>query len=111
MLFPSFILDDLLYNDFQSIDNKTKVTKLDNGYNLQIAIPGVASDKVSVELDPVQNQIAVEVLEASDFVGVFKKVYDIPTSIDHNTIETSIDYGVLSIKMARKQESSRKKLL
>ena len=111
MLFPSFILDDLLYNDFQTFDNKTKVTKQDNGYNLSIAVPGVLKENIKVELDPANNQIMIEVTEGSTFVSAFKKVYEIPSTIDNDSISTSLNEGVLDITMTRKKESSRRKLM
>jgi HSP20 family protein len=83
----------------------------ENGFELMIAIPGLTKDSVSVELDSAKNQIIIENNEDTDFVSKFKRVYKIPTSINLDTIEVSVDAGILKVDMQRKAEASRKKLL
>ena len=49
MLFPQFLLDDLLHDSFVPVDNKARVNKTDKGYSVAIALPGVKSENISVE--------------------------------------------------------------
>jgi len=111
MLFPNFLLDDLLNDSFVPMDNKSRVEKTDKGYDVKIALPGVDSKNISVELDPTVNRISVEVENGSDFIHHFKRSYEIPQSVDLDTIETSVELGVLTISMSRKSESARRKLM
>lgn len=111
MLFPRFLLDDLLHDSFVPADNRAKVNKTDTGYSVVIALPGVKSENISVELDPVNNTIIVEIEKGSEFVSSLKKVYELPQSVDIDAIETSVDLGVLTINIPFKSDSARRKLM
>lgn len=111
MLFPQFLLDDLLHDSFVPMDNKARVNKTDKGYSVAIALPGVKSENISVELDPTNNTIVVEVKDGSEFVSHLKKVYELPQTVDIDAIETSVELGVLTIDIPRKSDSVRRKLM
>jgi HSP20 family molecular chaperone IbpA len=89
----------------------SKVNETENGFEISIAVPGVDIKDLSVELDATKNQIIVELIEDYSFVSKFKKGYEIPKTIDLDTIEVSTELGVLSIRMERKKEAAKKKLL
>lgn len=111
MLFPKFLLDDLLHDGLIKGDTRTRVQKTDNGYKLMVALPGIESKNLSVELDPTKNVITIEVTEGSDFIAANKRIFEIPQSVDLDAIETSFELGVLSIELPRKSEAALKKLL
>lgn len=111
MLFPKFLLDDLLHDGLTTGDSKTRVKKTDKGYKLLVSMPGVESKNVSVDLDPTKNLINIEILEASEFIGSGKRTFEIPQSVDLDSIETSFDLGVLEIELPRKSEAALRKLM
>lgn len=108
-----FFLTSGMIDTFKTIkfSPNSKVEDLDNGYSIKIAIPGVDSKDVSVEIDSAKNELHIEFDGETTFVDKFKKVYEIPKTIDLDSIDVSVDLGVLSITMTRKEEASRKKLL
>lgn len=89
---------------------KTKVEDLENGYSIKLAMPGVKKNQVSVELDSAKNYIMIEVAESTEFVSKFKKTYEVPTTIDLDSIKVTFKDGVMEITMTRKEEASKKKL-
>ena len=111
MLFPQFLLEDLLTDSFVPVNNKSKIEKTDKGYSVKIALPGVEDKDISVELDPTINRISVEVEKGSEYVSQLKRSYEIPQLIDLDSIKTSVELGVLTITMSRKEESARRKLM
>lgn len=90
----------------------SKVKETENGFDIKIAVPGIESKDLSVEIDSSKGEIYIEYLgEGNEFVDKFKKTYGIPQIIDADSIEVSVELGVLSVTMSRKEEASRKKIL
>ena len=89
----------------------SKVNETENGFEILIAVPGVLTEDLSVELDGSKNQIIIELEKDYEFVSKFKKGYEIPQTIDLDSIDVSSANGVLQITMTRKEEATRKKLL
>jgi len=89
----------------------TKVKESEAGYTINIAVPGIPSEDISVEIDSAKNELYIEYAGAdTEFVSKFKKTYDIPTLVDTDSIEVDVIQGVLEITMLRKEEVSRKKI-
>jgi HSP20 family protein len=110
--------DNMLDGFYFNLDNevtefigpKTKVEESENGYSIKLALPGVKSKEVSVELDSAKNYIIVESETNTTFVSKFKKTYEVPTTIDLDSIEVIFKNGVMEITMSRKEEASKKKI-
>lgn len=98
--------------DFPKFSPKSKIKETETGFEIAIAIPGIKSDELSVEVDSAKNTLHIEFEgEGNEFVQAFKKVYEIPQIIDLDSIEVSIDMGILKLTMTRKEDASRKKIL
>ena len=90
----------------------SKIKETENGFTIKLAIPGIDSKDLSVEVDASKSEIYVKYEgEGNEFVQNFKKTYGIPQIIDTDSIDVAVDLGVLTITMTRKEEASRKKIL
>lgn len=90
----------------------SKVKETESGFTIQIAVPGIESKELSVEIDAAKSKLYVEFDgEGNAFTQAFKKTYEIPQIIDFDMIEVDVELGVLTIEMPRKEEASRKKIL
>lgn len=91
---------------------KAKVKETEAGFEIKVAVPGIESKDLSVEVDSSKNTLYIEYDgEATEFVQTFKRTYEVPQIIDLDTIEVSVELGVLTVTMSRKEEASRKKIL
>jgi len=103
----------LLINDWDipKFIPATKVKESEAGYTINIAVPGIPSEDISVEIDSAKNELYIEYTGAdTEFVSTFKKTYDIPTLVDMDSIEVDVIHGVIEITMLRKEEVSRRKI-
>ena len=90
----------------------SRIKETENGFTIKLAVPGIDSKDLSVEVDASKSEIYVEFTgEGNEFVQSFKKTYGIPQIIDTDSIDVTVDLGVLTITMVRKEEASRKKIL
>lgn len=97
--------------DIPKFTPATKVKESESGYTIKIAVPGISSENISVEVDSAMNELYIEYTGAdTEFVNKFKKTYDIPTLIDVDSIKVSVVEGILEITMSRKEKDSRKKI-
>lgn len=98
--------------DITKFSPNSKVTETDNGFEIMVAVPGITSDELSVEVDWGKNTLHVEYDgEGNNFVQAFKKAYEVPLTIDLGSIEVEVEHGVITLTLSRKEESSRKKIL
>lgn len=97
-----------IHNSFlpDAVNNETET-----GHEIQIAVPGIKQEEISVELDAAKNEVIIELDTDSTFVSKFKRVYRIPQSIDLDSVQVNVELGVITITMERKAEAARKKLL
>jgi HSP20 family protein len=98
--------------DITKFSPNSKVTETDNGFEIMVAVPGITSDELSVEVDWGKSTLHVEYDgEGNNFVQAFKKTYKVPLTIDLGSIEVEVEHGVITLTLSRKEESSRKKIL
>lgn len=110
----NMFLDPLMNTTFDiaKFSPDSKVNETDNGFEIMVAVPGITSDELSVEVDWGKNTIHIEYDgEGNDFVQSFKKAYEVPLTIDLSSIEVEVEHGVITLTLSRKEESSRKKIL
>lgn len=110
----NMFLDPLMNTTFDIVkfSPDSKVNETDNGFEIMVAVPGITSDELSVEVDWGKNTIHVEYDgEGNNFVQAFKKAYEVPLTIDLSSIEVEVEHGVITLTLSRKEESSRKKIL
>lgn len=110
----NMFLDPLMSTtlDLPKFSPDSKVNETDNGFEIMVAVPGITSDELSVEVDHGKNTIHVEYDgDGNNFVQAFKKAYRVPVTIDLSSIEVEVEHGVIMLTLSRKEESSRKKIL
>ena len=89
----------------------TKVKETETGFTIKLAIPGIDAKEVSVEVDASKNDLYIEYDgDGNEFVDKFKKTYEIPQIIDLEKIDVTVELGVLTVTLPRKEEASRKKI-
>jgi HSP20 family protein len=97
--------------DLPKFNPSSKVKETETGFDIKLAIPGIPSKDVSVEVDAAKSELYIEYAgEGNEFVTKFKKTYEIPTTIDIDSISVSVKHGILEVVMSRKEEVSRKKI-
>ena len=113
MILSKFLFDEtnLMNEIYSKMEVNSRLEETGSGYHIRIAVPGVELEEISVELDSSKNLIVIEVDKDTTFVSKLKKSYKIPETINLDTINVNLDKGVLDIKMDRKEEAARKKLL
>ena len=113
------IVDDF-FSTANSIDTfnlpkympKANVKETETGFDIKVAVPGIESKDLSVEVDANKNTLYIEYDgEGNEFVQAFKRTYEVPQIIDLDTIQVEVELGVLTVTMTRKEEASRKKIL
>jgi len=98
--------------DLPKFSPSSRVKDTENGFEIMVAVPGIESDDLSVEVDWGKNTLHIEYDgEGNDFVQAFKKAYEVPLTIDLSSIEVEVEHGVITLTLSRKEESSRKKIL
>ncbi len=86
---------------------------------LQLEVPGVKKEDVNISIDDNQLRIYAprneETLDGAYLLrerncGDFEKVFTIDDTIDRNTVDASMDDGVLTIALQFKEETKPRKI-
>lgn len=120
-LFDSFEKD--FFNDFVSLGNKNlpAVNVLENqdGYSVEVAAPGLKKEDFKVNLEnnvlTISSEKQVTTEDKNDKYSIkefsynsFKRAFTLPEVIDSEKIEATYQDGILSVKIAKKEEAKRK---
>lgn len=115
----SFFDDSLMRDFFSDLSGSTNrrvgmigsgfnVNRTEDGYEIQAALPGVKKDELNVEVIENVLQISFKHAEGEGnmnrFVQEFTQRYQLGEEIDQESIEASLQDGVLSVKMKRLPE-------
>ena len=117
-------LDDSLLEDYRktSIMN-TDIIEKENGYELQIDLPGVKKEDIKIEMNKNLINISVSISKSSDeenkkyirkerFTGEIKRSFNIGEDIDEDNINASFENGILYLNLPKKEENdSNKKVI
>ena len=117
-------LDDSLLEDYRktSIMN-TDIIEKENGYELQIDLPGVKKEDIKIEMNKNLINISVSISKSSDeenkkyirkerFTGEIKRSFNIGEDIDEDNINASFENGILYLNLPKKEENhSNKKFI
>lgn len=119
---PSLI-DEMFNNDYVGgrISTTTQlpavnIAEKDELFQLEMIIPGFKKDEVQIELDQDVLTIASEVTQESDeqteqftrkeFIKQsFKRSFNLPDTVNHESIEANYEDGILSITLPKKEEA------
>ena len=114
-------LDDSLLEDYRktSIMN-TDIIEKENGYELQIDLPGVKKEDIKLEMNKNLINISVSISKSSDeenkkyirkerFTGEIKRSFNIGEDIDEDNINASFENGILYLNLPKKEENDSNK--
>ena len=114
-------LDDSLLEDYRktSIMN-TDIIEKENGYELQIDLPGVKKEDIKIEMNKNLINISVSISKSSDeenkkyirkerFTGEIKRSFNIGEDIDEDNINASFENGILCLNLPKKEENDSNK--
>ena len=114
-------LDDSLLEDYRktSIMN-TDIIEKENGYELQIDLPGVKKEDIKIEMNKNLINISVSISKSSDeenkkyirkerFTGEIKRSFNIGEDIDEDNINASFENGILYLNLTKKEENDSNK--
>lgn len=106
---------DLVGSDFAMNVPSVNVTKSENGFNIELATPGLNKEdfNINVEKDRLtvsserkhEEEVNEEKYTRREFnYSSFSRSFYLPKSIDREAIEASYDNGVLKLTLPKKQE-------
>lgn len=114
-------LDYSLLEDYRktSIMN-TDIIEKENGYELQIDLPGVKKEDIKIEMNKNLINISVSISKSSDeenkkyirkerFTGEIKRSFNIGEDIDEDNINASFENGILYLNLPKKEENDSNK--
>lgn len=114
-------LDDSLLEDYRktSIMN-TDIIEKENGYELQIDLPGAKKEDIKIEMNKNLINISVSISKSSDeenkkyirkerFTGEIKRSFNIGKDIDEDNINASFENGILYLNLPKKEENDSNK--
>lgn len=83
----------------------------DNGYQLNVDVPGVKKEDVKIELeDGIVKISASRSLKSNrgEYVRKYQNTFSLPEDIDTESIEAQFDLGVLTLSAKRTEQSKAK---
>jgi HSP20 family molecular chaperone IbpA len=118
----NFFEDSLLDDCKKSPIMNTNIIEKDDGYELQIDLPGVKKDDIKIEMDKGILSISVSINDSKDeenkkyirkerFTGEIKRSFNISENVDEEDIYASFDNGVLYLNLPKKEEKENKKVI
>jgi HSP20 family molecular chaperone IbpA len=116
----NFFEDSLLDDCKKSPIMNTDIIEKDDGYELQIDLPGVKKDDIKIEMDKGILSISVSINDSKDeenkkyirkerFTGEIKRSFNISENVDEEDIYASFDNGVLYLNLPKKEEKENNK--
>jgi HSP20 family molecular chaperone IbpA len=116
----NFFEDSLLDDCKKSPIMNTDIIEKDDGYELQIDLPGVKKDDIKIEMDKGILSISVSINDSVEeenkkyirkerFTGEIKRSFNISENVDEEDIYASFDNGVLYLNLPKKEEKDNNK--
>ena len=116
----NFLDDSLLENYRKTSIMNTDIIEKENGYELQIDLPGVKKEDIKIEMNKNLINISVSISKSSDeenkkyirkerFTGEIKRSFNIGEDIDEDNINASFENGILYLNLPKKEENDSNK--
>ncbi len=116
--------NDKFFNQLKSTGSgesrpAVNISEDDKGYTIELAVPGVAKDKFSLEIENDVLILSSEQEENKDeqkpnylrrefSYQSFKRSFELPETIDQEQINATIDAGILTLSLPKKEEEVQK---
>ena len=116
--------NDKFFNQLKSTGSgesrpAVNISEDDKGYTIELAVPGVAKDKFSLE---IENDVLIlsseqeknkdeqkpNYLRREFSYQSFKRSFELPETIDQEQINATIDAGILTLSLPKKEEEIQK---
>jgi HSP20 family protein len=116
--------NDKFFNQLKSTGSgesrpAVNISEDDKGYTIELAVPGVAKDKFSLE---IENDVLIlsseqeknkdeqkpNFLRREFSYQSFKRSFELPETIDQEQINATIDAGILTLSLPKKEEEIQK---
>ena len=102
------LLGDPFWDDFGSIFNKDSrgwhSTKTDNGWLLEMAVPGFTKEDLKIKMTNGELSVA-STKEDNVWLGSFEKLFTLPNDADTKKIKAKVENGVLIVTLLIKEDS------
>ena len=107
----------LKVTDQKSTTPSANIIRLENGYEIRLAVPGVPKNQIKIEV--VENQLIVSATNPNqreqpkfvrhefDFNG-FKRTFNLHKNADTAQLKASFDQGILTITIPDREPETRK---
>uniref|UniRef100_UPI004049B383 Hsp20/alpha crystallin family protein n=1 Tax=Flavobacterium sp. TaxID=239 RepID=UPI004049B383 len=122
--FPA-LMDELLKPEFAGMQHlgmkipAVNIKKIENGYELELAAPGLKKEDFNLELNEDTLTIFVENKkneseETTEYTrrefqyGAFKRTFTLPETVNEDEIKASYENGVLHIQLPNKEATLSK---
>ncbi len=100
-------------NKYRTMNTKMKktphstVSKIENGYNIEVAIPGYGKEEISMNIDGhflvIEDHVSGEDNTQSSLKSPFLKRFKLGEIIDKDHISATLQNGILSIDLKIKE--------
>ena len=93
---------------------QVNVIKSDDGYNVQMAVPGLTGDDLKIIVKEGVLKISYEKEEKSEnsyFITSFSKSYSLPEYVNEDNIKGKVENGILDLKLPLNKKKISEKLI
>jgi HSP20 family protein len=112
---PFFNTFDKVFDEaYLRANNKinSNITTTEDGYKVQLSVPGLSKDDVKISLKESKLTISYEkVGDEFTFIDSFKKLYNVPEDVDEKNITGSVENGVIEIVLPKSRKKSVERLI
>ena len=118
-LMDNFFGSELLENTISKIDNfspKTNIFELENGFNIELSVPGYKKDQFKIEIEKNNLVVSVSLEEIKDEskqtyslkqfkLNSFTRKFSLPENADVEKIEATYLDGILTVMIGKTVKS------
>ena len=114
---PSIRATTMRVNENKSTNPAANIMRIENAYQIQMAVPGIPKDQIQIEIkddqliisatNPNQETANKYVRQEFDFRG-FRRNFSLHKNADTEKLTASFDNGILTIVIPDKQPEVRK---
>lgn len=119
-ILDEFFNDSLRYKK-DSFVPSVDISETENSFEIEVALPGMSKDDIKVDLDKGRLTISGERTFESEEnnknyhrlesgFGSFSRSFQLPDSIDEESIEAKYENGVLDITISKSEEKVKKQI-
>lgn len=121
-VFDSFFNDNGLRRSFLSKTPSVNISEKDNGFEVELATPGLKKEDFSISIEKDILTISAEKKEEKEVEDKkyskrefnytsFSRSFTLPENIDEESIDAKYENGILSISLTKKENTDTKKMI